>query len=53
MDEKEFWKATPRKLFSLLDAHNRANSVDEEDKPKQEPQRMTLEELRALQTARK
>ena len=54
MNEKEFWKVTPRKLFSLLDAHNKANSVDEEDEaPKREPQRMTLEELRALQTVRK
>ena len=54
MNEEEFWKTTPRKLFSLLDAHNKAESIDEEDSTKkQEPQRMTLEELRALQTVRK
>ena len=52
MSEKLFWRTTPRKLFSLLDAHNKANSVDEEDK-KQEPEKMTLEGLLALQTARK
>lgn len=52
MSEELFWRTTPRKLFSLLDAHNKANSVDEEDK-KQEPEKMTLEGLLALQTARK
>ena len=52
MTEKEFWSITPRKLFSLLNAHNKANSV-EETETKNEPQKMTLEDLRSMQTARK
>ena len=39
---------TPRKLFALLDAHNRANSVEEDNKEKIEP--MKLEDMLALQT---
>ena len=54
MSEKEFWRITPRKLFSLLDAHNRANEVEEtETKVENKPQKMTLEDLRSLQTIRK
>jgi hypothetical protein len=44
MNEKEFWKCTPRKLFMLIDAHNRANSEEEEG----EPELLTLEELIAM-----
>lgn len=51
MNEEQFWRCTPRKLFALLEAHNRANAVDEAEKP--QAQKMTLEDLRSLQTVRK
>ena len=52
MDEKSFWSYTPRKFFALLEAHNRANSTDDEDtkttiKDNQKVEPVTLEELQA------
>jgi len=46
MTESVFWRCTPIKLFALLDAHNRANTPDEENnaKPKQKAEKLTLEE---------
>jgi hypothetical protein len=50
MTEEQFWKTTPRKFFALVDSHNRANCIeDEEEKSnnkKVEP--LTLEELMAM-----
>ena len=43
MTEVEFWKSFPRKLFVLLDRHNKANSV-EEAKPKN-VEKMTMQDL--------
>jgi len=43
MKEEEFWRCTPRKLFALADVHIKMMSP--ENKEKQEPQRLTLEEL--------
>ena len=47
MTEEKFWKLTPRKFFALMESHNRANSVDE-DENKKEAEPLTLEELRAM-----
>ena len=48
MSESIFWKCTPKKLFSLLEAHNKANTVDEEEnKPKQKVEKLSLEEALA------
>lgn len=53
MKESEFWRCTPKKLFALLEAHNRANSVEENEEKSSKPQKMTLEDLRSMQTCRK
>jgi hypothetical protein len=49
MDERTFWKTTPRKFFALLDAHNRANTYEEteEKTSNQKVEPATLEELMA------
>ena len=40
---------TPRKLFTLMDCHIKANSVDEyEEKQTKKEERITLEELMAM-----
>ena len=51
MTEIQFWSCTPRKLFALLDAHNKANTIDDdenvvEQKP-QKAEKLTLEEALA------
>ena len=56
MDEYTFWNCTPRKFFALLDAHNRANTVDDDDDKKSKSnskvEPVTLEELKAWSTKR-
>ena len=52
MTEESFWSYTPRKFFALLEAHNRANSTDDEEKKtatkdNQKVESVTLEELQA------
>ena len=50
MTEQGFWKCTPCKLFALLEAHNKANTVDEDNneyKPKQKVEKLSLEEALA------
>lgn len=53
MDSRTFWRTTPRKFFALLEAHNRANTVEEDDEVKVEKfkkgkvEPATLEDMKA------
>lgn len=51
MTEGTFWKCTPKKLFALLEAHNKANTIDEDEngeyKPKEKVEKLSLEEALA------
>lgn len=55
MNESTFWGCTPRKLFALLETHNKVNTIDEDgnsqneySKPKkQKAEKLTLEEALA------
>ena len=48
MREEEFWRITPRKLFALLGVHNKLNNPEsEENQPKKEVRKLTLEEALA------
>lgn len=47
MSEEQFWRTTPRKLFALLEVHNKLNSYDEEEQKEKEAEPLTLEEFRS------
>ena len=47
MSEEQFWRTTPRKLFALLEIHNKLNSYDEEEQKAKEAEPLTLEEFRS------
>jgi hypothetical protein len=35
MDEKNFWRCTPRKFFALLDVHKKVNRIEGEQEEAQ------------------
>jgi hypothetical protein len=52
MEEREFWKTIPRKLFALLEVHNNLNTANPEDAeqaelPSKTIRKLTLEEALA------
>lgn len=44
MDERSFWRCTPRKLFSLWEVHKKVNGLDKQDP--QGAEEVYIDELR-------